>query len=94
MSNKSRFILHLVPPHGLLSKPSEIFFFPEKSGIIDQSKVQETSRTETGYILRLEKSIYAIESVKRLRGVLVSSTGWHGPDSERALQIDVPVQYD
>ena len=94
MSSKSGFIMQLIPPPGLVSKPTKIFFFPEKSGIIDHAKVQETSRTKTGHVLRLQKSAYALEPPKRLRGILVSSTGWCGPDSERALQIDVPVQYD
>ncbi|MFQ5965688.1 MAG: protein-disulfide reductase DsbD domain-containing protein [Candidatus Scalinduaceae bacterium] len=94
MSSKSGFILQLTPSPGLVSKPTEIFFFPEKSKIIDHATVQEASRTEAGHVLRLKKSAYALEPTKRLRGVLVSSTGWLGLDSERALQIDVPVQYD
>jgi thiol:disulfide interchange protein DsbD len=94
ISSKSGFILQLIPPPGLVSKPMEIFFFPEKRRIIDHATVQEASRTETGHVLRLKKSPYALEPTKRLRGVLVSSNGWHGPDSERALQIDIPVQYD
>lgn len=94
ISSKSGFILQLIPPPGLVSKPMEIFFFPEKRRIIDHATVQEASRTETGHVLRLKKSPYALEPTKRLRGVLVSSNGWHGRDSERALQIDIPVQYD
>ncbi len=94
MNSKSGFILLLIPPPGLVSKPTEIFFFPEKSGIIDHAKVQETSQTEIGHVLRLKKSAYALDLTERLTGVLVSSTGWRGPDSEKALKIDVPVQYD
>ena len=93
-SSKSGFILQLTPPPGLSSEPAKIYFFPEKSGIIDHAAEQETAETETGLVLKLKKSSYTREPTTRLRGVLVSSTGWHGPDSKRALQVDVPVQYN
>ena len=90
-SSKSGFILQLTPPPGLGSELAKVFFFPEKSGMIDHASEQETAQTEAGYVLKLKKSPYALEPTTRLRGVLVSSTGWRGPDSERALQIDIPV---
>ncbi len=92
--SKSGFILQLTPPPGLGSELAKILFFPEKGGIIDHAAEQEATKTETGHILKLKKSPYTPEPATRLRGVLVSSTGWRGLNSERALQVDIPVIYD
>lgn len=87
----SEIFMKFEPPGGNDVKLAHIFFFPDIPGTISHADEQETTKTETGYILKLKKSPYVLEPLKRLSGVLISSTGWSDPGSNKALQVDIPV---
>ena len=70
---------------------TDIEFFPDQADVIDHVAKQSLSKIKDGYILMIEKSPFRTDSVTTLQGLLVAREGWRGLNSERALQIDVPV---
>ncbi|MFQ5822932.1 MAG: protein-disulfide reductase DsbD domain-containing protein [bacterium] len=90
--DESLIIIQLIPPVWFNGKILSMIFFPEQAGVIDHSAPQKILKTKKGYIIRIKRSPFAEKPPARLKGVLVSQEGWRGPGSERALQIDVPLQ--
>jgi DsbC/DsbD-like thiol-disulfide interchange protein len=68
-----------------------LVFLPFDGGVIDHGAPQLAGRNGDRILLNLVPSPFLEEVPERLRGVLVSSIGWNGPDSPRALAIDVPL---
>lgn len=69
-----------------------LVFLPLDGGVIDHGAPQVAGRNGDRILLNLLPSPFLEEVPERLRGVLVSSIGWNGPDSPRALAIDVPLK--
>jgi len=81
--------LDLVPPEWFTDSPGKVDFLPYESKIINNAAPQVLARTENGYRLTVERSIYSLEKPERLAGILISESGWRGPGSERAIAFDV-----
>lgn len=71
---------------------SDLTFFAEDSDTLAYAAAQKFSRTPKGATLDLFKSESSTEPITQLRGVLVTSTGWRGPSSEKALSIHAPIE--
>lgn len=71
---------------------SDVYFYPENSGVIDCRASQYLMRDLQDYVLSVKTSdSFQKGSLKRLKGVLVSGSGWKGSDSTEALEIDLPL---
>ncbi len=77
--------LHLAPPEWLETAPENVRFFPHEAGIIQPAADQTWQSSDGAYTLRLERSKTSEDLPSRITGVLVSDTGWRGPESEKAL---------
>ncbi len=82
-----------------LSRPAEISaeltdvnFFPEQSGLIDYIEPQILKKTDTGYVLELQKSKFFKRWPARLQGVLYSRQGWGETQGKPAVRIDVKLE--
>ena len=93
-NSEKKFIVKLNAPPACNGVLGNIFFYPEEKGIIDHSANQEMVKTDRGFILKLKKSPYEIKSPGRLKGIIVSETGWFDSDSAKALQIDIAIQHE
>lgn len=71
----------------------EVYFFAEDKAVIDYSAAQKFLKKGNVYYLSLVKAEAAAKKApSRLRGVLVSQTGWEKGRPEKALKVDVPIQ--
>ncbi len=80
-----------VPPDGWDHEIEEAHFFIEEPSVLEYGPDQNWRRTEEGYALDLTRDQTFDQQAETLRGVLVSDDGWYGPDSEKALYVDVDV---
>ncbi|HOW26899.1 MAG TPA: protein-disulfide reductase DsbD family protein [Elusimicrobiota bacterium] len=83
--------LRLTPPADASLLPDRIDFFPDEPTLIERIDTGHLRRRTGGYVLEYDLSTLSGEKPANLRGVLVASGGWRGPDSEPALLVDVPL---
>lgn len=69
---------------------SNIEFLPFDGGIYDNAADQNFRRTENGYQLAVSFDDFKISDPDSLKGILVSSYGWRGEDTEKALEVKIP----
>jgi thiol:disulfide interchange protein/DsbC/DsbD-like thiol-disulfide interchange protein len=91
-TSDNRIRLALLPPESSDARLSAARFFPFEGGVIENAGVQSFRKERDGYILDLFRAETSTGVPARLRGVVVSMAGWRGPNSEQALEIDVPLQ--
>ena len=70
---------------------SGAYFFPESDSLIRHAEKQAFHERAYGYELVIQRSALFAAPLTRLKGVLVSPTGWEGPRTRKALAIDIPV---
>jgi DsbC/DsbD-like thiol-disulfide interchange protein len=83
--------IHIIPPPWFKKELADIMFFPEQEGIIDLSGKQKLLSSKDGYVLEVQRSIFAEKLPQRLQGVLISKDGWSQSGQEKALTVDVPL---
>lgn len=88
------FSIVMVKPQWLEDDIGDVSFFPYKQGVIDISSKQKLTATDSGYVLSVDRNQNLKQNPDSLSGILVSSTGWRGPDSEKAIEFVLPVTSD
>ncbi|MBV9080996.1 MAG: hypothetical protein JO102_07775, partial [Elusimicrobia bacterium] len=86
-------VVHLVatPPEGA-PRIRDAWFFSEDRGVFDNAAPQKWRSSGDHYELDLQRTDISTGPITMVRGMLVSDAGWRGPDSERALDVQAPVQ--
>ncbi len=82
--------LTATPPLWLKEPVAEAQFFPETPGQFSNGRAA-WSRGDGTYVTDLPLSDESTAKTRRLKGVLVSKSGWRGPGSERAIRVDVDI---
>lgn len=85
--------IHIVamPPDGMESDIADADFFALDPELIQYMPAPEWRRTDEGYAFELKQDPTYDHQPDRIRGVLVTSDGWRGPGSEKALLVDVAL---
>lgn len=86
-----RIVILATPPDGEKVRLERVQFFPTDQGVIENASRQELAQSGSSYKFDIERSRMNPESPSRIRGVLVSTTGW-GRIAAKALTIDVPIE--
>lgn len=79
------------PPAGWAGLIQEALFFASEPEIIEHGADQQWGRSDGVYTLQLQRNTMFNREPGRLRGVLVAGRGWLGPESGRALKVDVEI---
>ncbi len=87
--NENGIEITLTPPEENLTV-DKIEFFPYSGGIYNNGADQNFRRTETGYQLAVSFDDFKVSDPDSLKGILVSSYGWRGKDTEKALEVMIP----
>lgn len=72
--------------------PSEMFFFPDKKGIIENSATQTLARDERGFELLIQLNPMNTDTLTEVSGMLVSDDLWVAGNTRHALTISTPVK--
>lgn len=67
-----------------------IEFFPYEGSIYQNAVDQKFSKTSDGYSLTIPFDDFKVSDPDSLEGILVSSYGWRGEGSEKALEVIIP----
>ncbi len=73
------------------SNLGEIWFYPYQPGFIKNSSDQLIEQTENGFLISIGLEDFIVEQPDTLSGILVSENGWRGENTERAIEITVPI---
>jgi len=87
---EDRLTITVRPPEGEDADLSEIRFFPNLQGLIENAPAQKLDKNGSSYVLVVERSTLGLEAPPRIQGVLVSETGW-GRARQKAIAIDIPL---
>jgi DsbC/DsbD-like thiol-disulfide interchange protein len=87
-------VLELTPPAGFSGRLGRVLFFPFDDALIANGTAQELARDGARYRLTVERWPNRLDDPERIAGVLVSSSGWGGPDSRKAIEFDAIVGGD
>lgn len=87
---KNNLKLDFQPPATLTQSISQIYFFPKNPELIQHAAPQTFVKTSTGYQLEIPLSLNYPKDLQQLSGVLVSTEGWRGANSEKSWEIDIP----
>ena len=85
----SSIAISVEPPAWWQGDLGEIFFLPYASDVIQHAAAQTVTRDGDRYTVRVPRATNNPVAPKRIRGILVSSSGWRGEGSEQALEVDV-----
>ncbi len=83
--------IEATPPAGLAESVGHVDLYPESGELIQHAAAQEWSDREKPFRLRVPRTAAIDRDPGKLAGVLVSSNGWRGLGSPRALAIDVEL---
>ena len=87
--NESNVKITIVPPTKNIIV-DKIEFFPFEGGIYNNAADQHFTKTDNGFELTISFDDFKISEPNGLKGVLVSSYGWRGEDTEKALEVTIP----
>ncbi len=71
--------------------PTDLFFFPEQKGIIDNAAVQQLKSIAGGFELTIPRNPMNTDSLSRISGLLVSRDKWISNNISRGLSFAAPV---
>jgi thiol:disulfide interchange protein len=71
---------------------TEASFFPEDPHLINHSAAEKFQPTKNGFTIDLVESSASGPRPSSVKGVLVSASGWRGPGSEKAIEVEAPIQ--
>src|SRR3989338_7316935 len=91
LQTKNYIHLTITPAPGINYTLTGIQFFPHQADVINHVAQQNFTRSREGYELLIEKSSFRAEPLSSIQGLLVAPEGWRGPQTEQALEVDVPV---
>jgi thiol:disulfide interchange protein/DsbC/DsbD-like thiol-disulfide interchange protein len=83
--------LALTPPGWFEDSLTSVYFFAYNQALVANAEPQILEPLASGYRLTLQRSVYSLDDPERIAGVLYAESGWRGSGSEKALEIDVPV---
>lgn len=83
--------IHAIPPEGWRGLIQSAQFFASEPEIVLYDTEQNWRAVDGRYHFDLERNARFDHEPDRLRGVLVAERGWLGPDSGRALKVDVAL---
>lgn len=85
------FIIQAEPPSWFNDEVKGVYFFPYDAEVIKYSADQSWTKKGRAYHLKMERFAAPTTSPRELKGVLFSETGWRGLNSEKALEINIPL---
>lgn len=88
---KDRYQISLIPPANA-ERISDLTFYAEDPGVIQYAAAQKFAKKTGQYTLDVFKTDTTTETAKMLTGVLVTTNGWRGEDSEKALAVSLPIE--
>jgi DsbC/DsbD-like thiol-disulfide interchange protein len=83
--------LFLHPPAGVATEPKDVYFFPEQSELIDYVEPQTLEKADGEYVLTAQRSKFWRRWPARVRGVLLSRTGWGETSGKLAIRVDAKL---
>ena len=83
--------IQLTPPDWFKNEIQSMYFFPYQDGIIQYQAKEVVKRKGTSYLIELPRSQQSENLVDTLAGVITAEPGWRGENSEKAVEIVVPV---
>ena len=84
--------VHLIKPEWYEGQLDDLEFFPFDENIIDITKTQVFKQDGNSYILEIPAKAEIDQQQDSLLGILVSSSGWRGPGSEKAIEVEAVIQ--
>jgi thiol:disulfide interchange protein/DsbC/DsbD-like thiol-disulfide interchange protein len=84
-------ILQADKPDNTTDLPDQVQFFPYDEQIYDYSVESKFKSDMDGFSLSLPLESLRVTEPDRVKGILLSDLGWRGVDSEKALEIDIPI---
>lgn len=91
-SNQRSLVLSLTPPTWLTEPPDSIVFLPYDKGLIHNLSPQELQRTDSGLTLTVELDRNLASAPDSISGILISTSGWRGPNSEPAMAVSLDLR--
>lgn len=89
-----RYIIRAIPPDWFEGPLEDVAFFPYAGSVVDLGKPQTIRQVDSYYLIEIEPASGPEGPADTLAGILVSQSGWRGPGSEHALEINATVQAD
>ncbi|RMH69686.1 MAG: thiol:disulfide interchange protein [Gemmatimonadetes bacterium] len=85
-------IFQITPPEWFDAELTDVEFFCRQEMVVNHNAKQYLTKNGNQYHLKVRLDEYAEEIPEKISGVLVSSVGWRGPGSEKALNVDTPLK--
>ncbi|APF19250.1 cytochrome c biogenesis protein transmembrane region [Caldithrix abyssi DSM 13497] len=83
--------IQLTPPEWFKNDIQSMYFIPYDDGIIQYEAKQEFKKKGDSYLIVLKRSQQTESLVDTLKGVILAEPGWRGQDSEKGVEVAVPV---
>ncbi len=92
-ASASQLRLKLTPgPSSANTTPAEIFFYPDKKGIIENAAPQLLSKTADGFDVLITRNALNTDTITEISGMLVSTEPWVRRNTRLGLQFTTPVE--
>lgn len=72
--------------------PEDLFFYPNRKGIIENAAKQRLTKTTDGFELLIARNLLNGDTLKEISGMLVSSRPWVLGNSKIGLEFTAPVE--
>ncbi len=79
-------------PTSANTTPDEVFFFPDKKGIIENATPQQLSKTAEGFEVLITKNPLSTDTLTEISGMLVSTKPWVDGNTRLGLRFSAPVE--
>ncbi|MGB5106091.1 MAG: thioredoxin family protein [Candidatus Zixiibacteriota bacterium] len=79
-------------PDASNSLPSEVFFFPDQKGIIENAVPQKMTATANGFELLIQRNNLNTDTIQSISGMLVSPQPWVAGDARKTLAFSAAVE--
>lgn len=90
----NRLTIQAAAPEWLKHNLGEINFYPYKASFINNVAEQKVTKQDNQFQMNIELAKMDPQIPDTVKGVLVSENGWRGPDSERAMEVIIPLSED
>ncbi len=90
-ADDGHYYLQLTPPEWFNGQLEELYFFPYEEGRIVYQEKEKVEKRGNSYVIELLRSQQDTTTADTLRGVITVKPGWRGENSEKAVEISVPV---
>ncbi len=79
-------------PASTNTTPSEVFFYPDKKGIIENAASQKITVTADGFEVLITKNPLSTDTLTEISGILASASNWVDANSRTGLRFTAPVE--